>query len=95
MQLNDAFVSQLRVTMQQCHNDKIEKLTSLEMLEMSKTYRVKTEYVSLIQKTHIDFIVKTRLPIDEADIVNALIAKYLKDLKPEDVIEWQKEYEKK
>lgn len=95
MQLNDAFVSQLRVTMQHCHNDKIEKLTSLEMLEMSKTYRVKTEYVSLIQKTHIDFIVKTRLPIDEADIVNALIAKYLKDLKPEDVIEWQKEYEKK
>ncbi|EPF4141091.1 MULTISPECIES: hypothetical protein [Acinetobacter calcoaceticus/baumannii complex] len=95
MQLYDAFVSQLRVTMQHCHNDKIEKLTSLEMLEMSKTYRVKTEYVSLIQKTHIDFIVKTRLPIDEADIVNALIAKYLKDLKPEDVIEWQKEYEKK
>lgn len=95
MQLYDAFVSQLRVTMQHCHNDKIEKLASLEMLEMSKTYRVKTEYVSLIQKTHIDFIVKTRLPIDEADIVNALIAKYLKDLKPEDVIEWQKEYEKK
>lgn len=29
---------------------------SLEMREMSKTYRVKTEYVSLIQKTHIDFI---------------------------------------
>lgn len=95
MQLYDAFVSQLRVTMQHCHNDKIEKLTSLEMLEMSKTYRVKTEYVSLIQKTHIDFIVKTRLPIDEADIVNALIAKFLKELKPEDVIEWQKEYEKK
>ncbi|HFX6249149.1 hypothetical protein NNO95_17825 [Acinetobacter baumannii] len=95
MQLYDIFVSQLLVTMQHCHNDKIEKLTSLEMLEMSKTYRVKTEYVSLIQKTHIDFIVKTRLPIDEADIVNALIAKYLKELKPEDVIEWQKEYEKK
>ncbi len=35
---------------------------SLEMREMSKTYRVKTEYVSLIQKTHIDFILKTRLP---------------------------------
>ncbi|HGY4640667.1 TPA: hypothetical protein ACNV0F_003387 [Acinetobacter baumannii] len=68
---------------------------SLEMREMSKTYRVKTEYVSLIQKTHIDFIVKTRLPIDEADIVNALIAKYLKDLKAEDVIEWQKEYKEK
>lgn len=45
---------------------------SLEMREMSKTYRVKTEYVSLIQKTHIDFILKTRLPIDETDIVNAL-----------------------
>jgi len=62
---------------------------------MSKTYRVKTEYVSLIQKTHIDFIVKTRLPIDEADIVNALIAKHLKDLKPEDVIAWQQEYKEK
>ncbi|EJD6058997.1 hypothetical protein ACTZ9G_003418 [Acinetobacter baumannii] len=68
---------------------------SLEMREMSKTYRVKTEYVSLIQKTHIDFILKTRLPIDETDIVNALIAKYLKDLKAEDVIEWQKEYKEK
>ena len=68
---------------------------SLEMREMSKTYRVKTEYVSLIQKTHIDFFLKTRLPIDEADIVNALIAKYLKDLKAEDVIEWQKKYKEK
>ncbi|MBF7686580.1 hypothetical protein I2F17_12205 [Acinetobacter sp. B10A] len=65
------------------------------MEEMSKTYRIKTEYVSLIQKTHIDFIVKTRLPIDEADIVNALIAKHLKELKAEDVIEWQKEYKEK
>lgn len=67
---------------------------SLEMREMSKTYRVKTEYVSLIQNTH-RFYFKTRLPIDEADIVNALIAKYLKDLKAEDVIEWQKEYKEK
>lgn len=66
-----------------------------ETKEMSKTYRVKTEYVSLIQKTHIDFIVKTRLPIDEADIVNALIAKFLKDLTPEDVINWQQEYKEK
>ena len=34
---------------------------------MSKTYRVKTPYVTMIQKSHIDFIVQTRLPIDEAD----------------------------
>ncbi|AZM39878.1 hypothetical protein QTA56_02775 [Acinetobacter sp. VNH17] len=62
---------------------------------MSKTYRVKTPYVTMIQKSHIDFIVQTRLPIDEADIVNALIDKYLKDLKAEDVIEWQKKYTEK
>jgi hypothetical protein len=62
---------------------------------MSKTYRVKTQYVTMIQKSHIDFIVQTRLPIDEADIVNALIDKYLKDLKAEDVIEWQKKYTEK
>jgi hypothetical protein len=62
---------------------------------MSKTYRVKTQYVTMIQKSHIDFIVQTRLPIDEADIVNALIDKYLKDLKAEDVIEWQKKYAEK
>ena len=62
---------------------------------MSKTYRVKTPYVTMIQKSHIDFIVQTRLPIDEADIVNALIDKYLKDLKAEDVIEWQKKYSEK
>jgi hypothetical protein len=62
---------------------------------MSKTYRVKTPYVTMIQKSHIDFIVQTRLPIDEADIVNTLIDKYLKDLKAEDVIEWQKKYTEK
>lgn len=60
---------------------------------MSKTYRVKTKYVSMIQKSHIDFIVETRLPIDEADIINTLIDKYLKELKASDVIEWQKKYE--
>ena len=49
----------------------------------------------MIQKSHIDFIVQTRLPIDEADIVIALIDKYLKDLKAEDVIEWQKKYTEK
>ncbi len=65
----------------------------MSMKEMSKTYRVKTKYVTLIQKAHIDFIVQTRLPVDEADIVNALIDKHLKDLKAEDVIEWQKKYE--
>ncbi|MEG0344625.1 MAG: hypothetical protein RR633_20750 [Acinetobacter sp.] len=62
---------------------------------MSKTYRVKTPYVTMIQKAHIDFIVQTRLPIDEADIVNALIDKYLKELKAEDVIDWQKKYTEK
>jgi hypothetical protein len=62
---------------------------------MSKTYRVKTPYVTMIQKSHIDFIIQTRLPIDEADIVNTLIDKYLKDLKAEDVIEWQKKYTEK
>lgn len=62
---------------------------------MSKTYRVKSKYVTLIQKAHIDFIVQTRLPIDEADIVNTLIDKYLKELKAEDVVEWQKRYSEK
>ena len=62
------------------------------MKQMSKTYRVKSKYVTLIQKAHIDFIVQTRLPIDEADIVNALLDKYLKQLKAEDVVEWQKRY---
>ena len=64
----------------------------MSLKKMSKTYRVKTKYVSMIQKAHIDFIVQTRLPIDEADIVNALIDKYLNQLKAEDVIEWQKKY---
>ncbi|MFU8926142.1 hypothetical protein [Acinetobacter puyangensis] len=63
--------------------------------EMSKTYRVKTPYVTMIQKAHIDFIVQTRLPIDEADIVNALIDKYLRELKADDVIEWQKKFNEK
>lgn len=60
---------------------------------MSKTYRVKSKYVAMIQKAHIDFIVESRLPIDEADIVNALIDKFLKDLKANDVLEWQKKYD--
>lgn len=60
---------------------------------MSKTYRIKSKYVSLIQKAHIDFIVETRLPIDEADIVNAIIDKYIKEISAKDVIAWKEKSE--
>lgn len=62
---------------------------------MSKTYRVKTEYVNLIQKAQINFIIETRLPISEADVINTIIDKYAKLLKAEDVLKWQKEYTEK
>jgi hypothetical protein len=59
----------------------------------SKTYRVKSQYVPIIQKAHIDFIVETRLAIDEADIVNALIHKHIKSLTAKDVLKFKEETE--
>lgn len=64
----------------------------------SKTYRIKAPFVPKIQKAHIDFIVETRLPIDEADIVNALIYKHLSELTAKDVLkfhEWMEEQDDK
>lgn len=60
----------------------------------SKTYRVRSQFVPKIQKAHIDFIVETRLPIDEADIVNALIHKHLKELTAKDVLKYKEDTEK-
>jgi hypothetical protein len=57
----------------------------------SKTYRIKSQYVAKIQKAHIDFIVETRLPIDEADIVNALVHKHLRELTAKDVLKYKDE----
>lgn len=57
----------------------------------SKAYRVIASLVPKVQKAHIDMIVETREAIDEADIVNTLIHKHLKDLKAKDVLAYRRE----
>lgn len=64
------------------------------MKDISKTYRVRGEFVNKIHKTNIDFIIETKEKIEEADIVNALIYKYLPELTAKDVKKYIEEIKK-
>ena len=46
--------------------------------DLSKTYRVRGEFVESIKEKSLDFIIETKERIEEADIINALIYKHLK-----------------
>lgn len=77
-----------------CNVATCDKITEppTEGKEMSsKAYRVIAQLVPKIQKAHIDMIVETREAIDEADIVNTLIYKHLKDLTAKDVLTYRRD----
>ncbi|MCH7378597.1 MULTISPECIES: hypothetical protein [Acinetobacter] len=62
--------------------------------DLSKTYRVRGEFVEPIKNKSLDFIIETKERIEEADIINALIYKYLKDITAKDVTKYIEEIKK-
>ncbi len=58
--------------------------------DLSKTYRVRGEFVESIKEKSLDFIIETKERIEEADIINALIYKHLKDITAKDVTKYIK-----
>jgi hypothetical protein len=62
--------------------------------DLSKTYRVRGEFVDSIKDKSLDFIIETKERIEEADIINALIYKYLKDITSKDVTKYIEEVKK-
>jgi len=62
--------------------------------DLSKTYRVRGEFVESIKEKSLDFIIETKERIEKADIINALIYKHLKDTIAEDVTKYIKEIKK-
>lgn len=62
--------------------------------DLSKTYRVRGEFTETIKDLSLDFIIETKERIEEADIINALLYKHLKDIKAKDVTKYIEELKK-
>ncbi|MFW2003616.1 hypothetical protein [Acinetobacter ursingii] len=62
--------------------------------ELSKTYRIRGEFVDAIKEKSLDFIIETKERVEEADIINALIYKHLNDIKAKDVTKYIEEIKK-
>ncbi|MFZ5961275.1 hypothetical protein [Pseudomonas nitroreducens] len=59
------------------------------MSNVTKPYRVRDEFVDVIKERRINMIVETREDVGEADLVNAVLWKHLKDLTTKDVLEYR------
>lgn len=66
----------------------------MKKVDLSKAYRVRGEFVEDIKKKSIDFIVETKERIEEADVINALIYKHLKEITSKDVTKYIEEIKK-
>jgi hypothetical protein len=66
----------------------------MKKIDLSKAYRVRGEFVEDIKKKSIDFIVETKERIEEADVINALIYKHLKEITAKDVTKYIEEIKK-
>ena len=62
--------------------------------DLSKTYRIRGEFTDKIKDLSLDFIIETKERIEEADIINALIYKHLKDITAKDVTKYIEEIKK-
>lgn len=62
--------------------------------DLSKTYRVRGEFVETIKDKSLDFIIETKERIEEADIINALLYKHLKEMNAKDVTKYIEEVKK-
>ncbi|MDQ9021877.1 hypothetical protein RFI02_12250 [Acinetobacter sichuanensis] len=66
----------------------------MKKTDLSKAYRVRGEFVEDIKNKSIDFIVETKERIEEADVINALIYKHLKEITAKDVTKYIEEIKK-
>lgn len=62
--------------------------------DLSKTYRIRGEFVESIKEKSLDFIIETKERIEEADIINALIYKHLNEINAKDVTKYIEEIKK-
>lgn len=58
---------------------------------VSKVYRVKEEFVQILEDKRINMIIETRESIAEADIVNAVLWRYLDKITTRDVMDYKDE----
>ncbi|AOE85527.1 hypothetical protein D3C80_498580 [compost metagenome] len=61
------------------------------MTNLTKPYRVRDEFVEVIKERRISMIVETREDVAEADLVNAVLWKYLHELTTKDVLKYREE----
>ena len=66
----------------------------MKKVDLSKAYRVRGEFVELIKDKSIDLIIETKERIEEANKVNALIYKHLKEITTKDVTKYIEEIKK-
>lgn len=59
---------------------------------VSKVYRVKEEFVEVLEERRINMIIETREDIAEADLVNAALWRYLSKVTTKDVLEYKEEF---
>ena len=59
---------------------------------MSKVYRVKEEFVEVLEERRINMIIETREDIAEADLVNTALWRYLDKVTTKDVLEYKEEF---
>lgn len=62
--------------------------------DLSKTYRIRGEFVESIKEKSLDFIIETKERIEEADIINAIIYKHLDSITSKDVTKYIEEIKK-
>ncbi len=67
---------------------------SMKKSDLSKTYRVRGEFVESIKEKSLDLIIETKERIEEADIINALIYKHLSSITAKDVTKYIEEIKK-
>ncbi|HFD2143773.1 TPA: hypothetical protein ACF2EA_003598 [Acinetobacter baumannii] len=72
----------------------MKKVDLSKKSDLSKTYRVRGEFVESIRDKSLDMIIETKERIEEADVINALIYKYLDDLNAKDVTKYIDEIKK-
>ncbi len=58
-------------------------------MTVTKPYRVRDEFVDIIKERRINMIVETREDVAEADLVNAVLWKYLSELTTKDVLKYR------
>ncbi|MBJ9905412.1 hypothetical protein [Acinetobacter bereziniae] len=62
---------------------------------MAVTIRLRDEEEEMIKDATLEMMFETKIRIKESDLIHALIRKYLKDIKTEDVMKYRAEILKK